>query len=85
MYIGPSTDAMPTPIPPIMRATIKTENVGGIALNRAETKNNIAATIRFGFRPKRSPNQPATAAPTMHPTRAALVNQPSWSSVKPNW
>ena len=85
MYIGASTDAMPTPTPPMMRATINTVKLGGMAENRADTKKNKADPIRTGFRPKRSPAQPDTAAPTTHPLSAELPNHPFCRSLSPNW
>ena len=39
MYSGASTDAIPTPTPPMIRAGIKIAKLGGMAENRAEMKN----------------------------------------------
>ena len=84
MYIGASTDAMPMPTPPTMRAAISTANVRGIADKNADAKTrtptqSTPACVRTGRRAI-----PATEAPRMQPTSAALPNQPSASLLKPN-
>ena len=77
MYNGASTDAIPTPIPPMSLATISKVNDGGKVDPNAEMKNKKAATISTGLRPYLSLIAPAISAPAIAPTSAELANQPT--------
>src|SRR5512136_1384408 len=60
------------------------ENVLGIVVYSAEKRKVAPPAISTGRRPNRSPSQPATMAPRMQPTRAALPNQPTANLLRPN-
>ncbi len=50
----------------------------------AEKRNVAPPAMSTGRRPNLSPSQPATMAPRMQPTRAALPNQPRANLLRPN-
>ena len=76
MYIGDSMDAMPMPMPPMMRAAESCQGSIGTADPTEQATNNTAASSRTLLRPKRSASVPATAAPIRHPTSAEATIQP---------
>ena len=82
MNIGATIAAKPTPIPPTILA--RTRIVGVVATEQpnADSINNKAENNRIFFRPNLSANQPETAAPTTHPTKAELIIHPSMTASK---
>ena len=76
MYMGDCIEAIPTPTPPMIRATINSTKLRGTAEPMAETAKRTAENNNATFRPYRSLSTPAHEAPNMHPTRAQEAAQP---------
>ena len=79
MYIGESIEAMPMPVPPMIRATTRCHGAVGMAEPIEQSTNSTAARSMIFLRPKRSAKTPAIAAPIRQPTSAELTIQPSIS------
>lgn len=76
MYIGDASEATPTPTPPRMRNTTKTQNRCGNAVPTAEARNSTPASTSVFLRPNRSLNTPASRQPTTQPSSAQAAAQP---------
>tara|TARA_B100001750_G_scaffold79267_1_gene62901 strand:- start:3159 stop:3575 length:417 start_codon:yes stop_codon:yes gene_type:complete len=77
IYIGETTDAMPTPSPPINLAMTNSIKVRGKAEKTAEIKKRRLQSIRTFFLPAQSAIRPAIKAPKVHAIIKLLTAKPS--------
>src|SRR5690242_21929328 len=88
IYIGEIMEAMPTPMPPIMRYTTKEYtssvpkklNVSGLQAPMAEIKKATAAMSNPFFLPKDLEMKPAAAPPMTQPIKALAITNPLMAS-----
>ena len=76
MYSGDATVAMPTPSPPMKRATMKKYLSGAMPEHTADTKYKSPIQSSVFRRPNRSVGQPPNMAPSTVPHNAALIQRP---------
>src|SRR5687767_14102695 len=82
IYIGDSSEAMPTANPAKKRAVIKNVMEVAAAISRDETVNTSAAIINETLLPKRSEDLPAYTQPAMQPNANEAVVNPSWYALR---
>src|SRR5512145_2928458 len=85
MYMGDSTEAIPTPTPAQKRAQMNTLKLGANAMAIDEIANVAAATNNPGRRPYLSARLPAAKHPAMAPNANEPVVNPSPTASSPNW
>jgi len=76
MYSGEATVAIPTPKPPMNRASMKKYFSGAMPEPTAETKYSTPIHRSVFLRPYRSVGQPPNKAPKTVPHSAALIHSP---------
>ena len=77
MYMGETTDAPPTPIPPMKRKNSNEYQSQARPLPTAETKYSTAMHTSTARRPSASAGRPATIAPRIVPIKALATVKPS--------
>src|SRR5689334_3068384 len=82
MYTGESIEAAPTPMPAMIRQTIKAECVDDHPMKMEEIIKMPAAIMSGSLRPKRSAKGPVNKVPMMQPTYNELPVQPNCASLK---
>ena len=82
IYIGDTTDATPTPIPPMNLAITNSVKDRGRAERMAETIKRTAHRIRTFFLPVQSAIGPAINAPITQAIIRLLTANPSWYEFK---
>ena len=80
MYIGQTTDALPTATPPNQRKNKSAYQFHANAQPAAESTNKTANTLNTGRLPQRSAGRPASNEPTIVPIRALETVKPSKKS-----
>ncbi len=83
MYIGETTEAPPTPMPPTKRKKRNDSQSQAKAVPTADTKYKMAISTKVVRRPQRSAGQPATTAPTIVPIRALATVNPKPKLLSP--
>ena len=83
--MGEITEAIPTPMPPIIREMTSNENEGAKAHPTPDKRNMKPDRIITFFRPMRSLKKPDIITPMMQPSKPLLTNHPSSEAVKLNW
>ena len=83
MYIGAATVEMPTPSPPMNRATLNEYTSVASADHTAETKYSAPIHSNVARRPKRSAGQPPSSDPSTVPYNAAPIASPCNPALKP--
>src|SRR6266446_1901222 len=76
IYIGHTTEALPTATPPNQRKNNSAYQFQATAQPAAETKKRTASTARTGRRPHRSAGRPASKEPTIVPISALDTVKP---------
>ena len=76
MYAGAMTDAMPMPMPAMMRHSTRSQTPNAMPDRIEETKNRTAPRNITRVRPQRSASLPPSHAPNAQPSRAMATTSP---------
>ena len=85
MYKGDTTETIPIPIPPNIRANTSCSKESLNAQPIPDTEKKTAAINIVTFLPHISLNLPANSTPIIEPIKAQPTNQPIWISSNPNF
>jgi hypothetical protein len=83
MYMGDTTEAPPTPMPPTKRKSSMDHQSHARAVPTADTKYSAAIANNTRRRPKASVGRPTTIEPRMVPTRALATVKPRPKPLSP--
>ena len=76
MYAGAMTEAMPMPMPAMMRHSTRSQTPNAMPDRIEETKNRTAPRNITRVRPQRSASLPPSQAPKAQPSRAMATTSP---------